>query len=67
MFISKPAAATVLGCDADEIEKLIGEGLLGVRNEPGKPPLLRRDEIDGLAQILSPAPARPTSNQPRLF
>jgi hypothetical protein len=65
MFITKEEAAITLGCDAYEIEKLIAEGLLSCRREPGKPDLLRRDEVTPLAAIL--APRTNQDSRPKLF
>jgi excisionase family DNA binding protein len=67
MFIEMQEAADRMGVGLDEIEKMIREGILGVRKEPGRPTLLRADEIDTLAQILSPATAQARSPKPPLF
>jgi hypothetical protein len=65
MFITETEAATALGCDLIEIRKLVSENLLESKSDPHHGKLVRKRDVDGLAQVL--APATPTSKQPKLF
>jgi hypothetical protein len=64
-FINITEASEVLSCTPEDVRKLIAEGLLSCRSEPGKPDQLRRDEVAPLAAIL--APRSTEAPQPKLF
>jgi hypothetical protein len=65
-FMTLAEACEMLSCPPSEVQKLLNEGLLSVRVEPGtNEKLLRRDEVTPLAAIL--APHTNEASQPRLF
>jgi hypothetical protein len=64
-FMNIAEASEVLSCTPEDVRKLIAEGLLSCRSEPGKPDRLRRDEVAPLAAIL--APRINQDSQPKLF
>jgi len=65
MFITTIEAEAALGLSGTELSKLISEGLIETRRDPERGILLRKYDVDGLAQIL--APANSIGKQPRLF